>query len=72
MNRDIIFYILVCIFIYNMVFLLNKDLINVYTIKYSKQINDIAHGMIVINGIIISIFVLLLLLVVQLHNVISS
>ena len=57
-------------FLHNVVFLLNKGLINVYIIKDSKQINDITHGMIVINGITISMFVSLLSLVVQLHNVI--
>ena len=41
--------------VYYIVFLLNKGLNNVYTIKDIKQISDIPHGMIVINGITISI-----------------
>ena len=36
-------------------FLLNKGLIKTYIIRDIKQISDIPHGMIVINGIIISI-----------------
>ena len=51
---------------------MNKVLIRVYTIRDIKQINDIPHGMIVINGITISILVSLLSLFVQLHNVILS
>ena len=53
-------------------FLLNKGLIRVYTRRNIKQISDIQHGMIVINGIIISILVSLLSLFVQLYNVILS
>ena len=53
-------------------FLLNKGLIRVCTIRDIKQISDIPHGMIVINGITISILVSLLSLFVQLHNVILS
>ena len=53
-------------------FLLNKDLIRVYTIRDIKQISDISHGMIVIIGNIISILVSLLSLFVQLLNVILS
>ena len=40
-----------CKFFY---FLLNKGLINVYTIRDNKHISDIPHGIIVINVIIIS------------------
>ena len=36
-------------------FFLNKDLIRVYNIKDIKHISDIPHGIIVINGITISI-----------------
>ena len=43
-----------------------------YAIRDIRQISDIAHGIIVNNGITISIFVLLLSLFVQLHNVISE
>ena len=51
-NRSKYYYI--CNYFY---FFLNKGLIRVYTIRDIKQISDIPHGMIVINGIIISILV---------------
>ena len=56
----------------NYYFLLIKGLIKVYTMSEIKQISDIPHGMIVINGITISILLSLLSLFVQLHNVILS
>ena len=46
-------------------FLLNKSLIRVYTIRVIKHMIDIPHGIIVIRGITISIF---LSLFVQIHN----
>ena len=54
------------------IFLLDKRLIRVYTIRDIKQISEIPHGMIEINGITISILVSLLSLFIQLHNVILS
>ena len=57
--------IIVSVFsIYNVDFFLNKGLINVYTIRDIRQISDIPHGIIVNNGITISI--LLFSLFVQL------
>ena len=41
-------------------FLLNNGLTNLYTIRDIKHISDIPHGIIVINGIIISILLSLL------------
>ena len=49
--------------IFSIYLLLNRGLINVYTIKDVRQISDIAHGIILNKGIIISI---LLSLFVQL------
>ena len=50
-------------------FLLNKGLIKVYTIKDIKQIRDIPHGIIVINGIIISILLSLFVQLLFSHKV---
>ena len=62
-------YYYICNYFY---FFLTKGLIKVNTMSDIKQISDIPHGMIVINGITISILVSLLSLFVQLHNVILS